>query len=177
MARKLIHPSHMVPLLSFACVHVKLLQSSPTLCKPTDCSPTDSSVHGILQARILEWVAVCSPGVLPNPGIENRSLALQPDFFFLPSEPPGKPLKVYLCQYIIQECSLTAYLGGCVHNMCLFQTQVVNRKHENCSGCGIVSAVLRFRTAYINVVPHKFTLPSMSHCSSLYTGIFPGICV
>ena len=29
-----------------------------TLCDPIDCSPPDSSVHGILQARILEWVAI-----------------------------------------------------------------------------------------------------------------------
>ena len=33
-------------------------QSCPTLCSSTDCSPQGSSVHGILQARILEWVAV-----------------------------------------------------------------------------------------------------------------------
>ena len=31
-------------------------QSCPTLCDPTDCSPPGSSVHGILQARILEWI-------------------------------------------------------------------------------------------------------------------------
>ena len=39
-----------------------------------DCSPSGSSVHGILQARILEWVAMPSPGTLPNPGIEPASL-------------------------------------------------------------------------------------------------------
>ena len=33
-------------------------QSCPTLCDPLDCSPPGSSVHGILQARILEWVAM-----------------------------------------------------------------------------------------------------------------------
>ena len=33
-------------------------QSCPTLCNPMDCSPPGSSVHGILQARILEWVAI-----------------------------------------------------------------------------------------------------------------------
>ena len=37
-------------------VHAKLLQSCPTLCNPMDYSPPGSSVHGILQARILEWV-------------------------------------------------------------------------------------------------------------------------
>ena len=37
-----------------------LLQSCPTLCNPMDGSSSDSSVHGILQARILEWVAMPS---------------------------------------------------------------------------------------------------------------------
>ena len=47
----------------------------------------DYTVHGFLQAIILEWVA--SPGDLPNPGIEPRSPALQADS--LPAKPPGKP--------------------------------------------------------------------------------------
>ena len=37
-----------------ACMHAKSLLSCPTLCNPMDHSPPDSSVHGILQARILE---------------------------------------------------------------------------------------------------------------------------
>ena len=45
------------------------------LCDPTDRSPPDSSVHGISQARILEWVATYTPKDLPDPGIELRSLA------------------------------------------------------------------------------------------------------
>ena len=40
------------------CVHAKSLQSCPTLCSPMDCSLPGSSVHGILQAIILEWVAM-----------------------------------------------------------------------------------------------------------------------
>ena len=36
----------------------EVAQSCPTLCDPRDCSPPGSSVHGILQARILEWVAI-----------------------------------------------------------------------------------------------------------------------
>ena len=43
------------PYFTFACV--LSLQSCPTLCDSMDCSPPGSSVHGILQARILEWVA------------------------------------------------------------------------------------------------------------------------
>ena len=42
------------------CMHAQLLQSGHTLCDPMDCSPPGSSVHGILQARILEWVATPS---------------------------------------------------------------------------------------------------------------------
>ena len=36
----------------------EVAQSCPTLCDPVDCSPPGSSIHGILQARILEWVAI-----------------------------------------------------------------------------------------------------------------------
>ena len=60
-----------------------------TLCELMDCSPPGSSVYGILQARILEWVAMLFFRDLPKSGIEPRSPALQADS--LPSEPPGKP--------------------------------------------------------------------------------------
>ena len=39
-------------------VKVLVTQSGPTLCNLMDCSPPGSSVYGILQARILEWVAI-----------------------------------------------------------------------------------------------------------------------
>ena len=42
------------------CVCVKLLHSCPTLCDLKDGNPLGSSVHGILQARILEWVDISS---------------------------------------------------------------------------------------------------------------------
>ena len=42
------------------CKHAKSLQTCPTLCDPVHCTPPGSSVHGILQAIILEWVAVPS---------------------------------------------------------------------------------------------------------------------
>jgi len=51
----------------------KSLQSNPALCDPTDCSPPGSSVHGVLQARGLEWVA--------DPGMKPASLALSGGFF------------------------------------------------------------------------------------------------
>ena len=39
-------------------VKLKVAQSCPTLCDPMDCSLSDSSVHGIFQARVLEWIAI-----------------------------------------------------------------------------------------------------------------------
>ena len=63
-------------------------QSCPILCNPMDCSPPGSSAHGILQAQILEWVAISFSRDLPNPGIEPKSPALQADY--LPSKPPGR---------------------------------------------------------------------------------------
>ena len=62
---------------------VKVTQLCLTLCDPMDC------IHGILQARILEWVAFPFSRGLPNPGIEPRSATLLADS--LPAEPQGKP--------------------------------------------------------------------------------------
>ena len=64
-------------------LEVKVLVTQSTLYYPMDCNPPGFSVHGIVQARILEWVAV------PLPGLEPASPTLQTDS--LPSEPPGKP--------------------------------------------------------------------------------------
>ena len=44
--------------LQFSCLKVLVTQLYPTLCNHMDYSPPDFSVHGILQARILEWVAI-----------------------------------------------------------------------------------------------------------------------
>ena len=52
----IIHEEHLAECLHL--VKVKVTQSCPTLCNPVDCSLPGSSVHGILQARVLEWVAI-----------------------------------------------------------------------------------------------------------------------
>ena len=62
-----------------------------------DYIPPGSTAHGIFQARILEWVAIPSPGDPPNLGIEPTSPvspALTDGFFV--TEPPGKPKKAYI---------------------------------------------------------------------------------
>ena len=62
-----------------------------TLCDSMDCSAPGCSVCGVLQARILEWVAILFSRDLPNPGIEPRSSGLQAGSLL--SEPLRKPLR------------------------------------------------------------------------------------
>ena len=70
----------------------KLLQSCLTLGDPMDCSPAGASVHGILQTRILKWVAISSSRRSSQPRIK-----VMPPVFpafqanSLPSETSGKP--------------------------------------------------------------------------------------
>ena len=96
---------------------MKVAQSCPALCDPMDL------VHGILQARILEWVAFPFSGDFPNPGIEPRSPTLQADS--LPAELWGKP---WYPNHIPARVLFSAgkgvfwdvrrydYLGGAVHS-------------------------------------------------------------
>ena len=65
---------------------VLVTQSCLTLRDPMDCSPPGSSVHGIIHARILEWVPIPFSRGSSQPGIEPRSPALQADSLL--SEPP-----------------------------------------------------------------------------------------
>ena len=71
------------------CVYVCVTQLCPTLCSVVSYPP-GSSVFGILQVRILEWLAILSR-------IEPVSPELQADS--LPSEPPGKPTLKSLAKY------------------------------------------------------------------------------
>ena len=73
----------------------EVAQSCPTLLDPMDHSLSGSSVHGIFQARVLEWTAISFSRGSSNPGIDPRSPTLQADA--LPSEPPGKsPLGIHI---------------------------------------------------------------------------------
>ena len=56
-------------------------RSCLTLCNPVDSCPPVSSVHGIFQARIMEWVAISSSGDLAHPGIKPGCPALAGGFF------------------------------------------------------------------------------------------------
>ena len=74
------------------------VQSHPTLCNPMDCSPPSSSIHGIFQARILEWVAILLQGIFLTQGLEPQYLlspALAGRFFT--TALPGKPVIRITC--------------------------------------------------------------------------------
>ena len=81
----------MYPQVEFILNMFLVAQLCLTLCDPME-APPGSSVHGILQVRILEWVAILFPEDLPEPGVKPRSPALQADL--LPAEPPGNQLSL-----------------------------------------------------------------------------------
>ena len=103
-----------------SCMHAKSLHSCLTLWDPMDCSLPGFFAYGILQAVILEWADMPSPGDLPNPVIAPVSLtspALVGGFFI--AEPPGKP--VYVLRHmkrdtescIMRTQSMQLNLGKC----------------------------------------------------------------
>ena len=71
------------------CVRAQSLQLCPALCDPRDCSPPGSSVHGILQARILEWIAMPSSRGSSQPRDQIRISYIAGGFFTI--DPLGKP--------------------------------------------------------------------------------------
>ena len=70
------------------CVCAKSLWSRPTLCDPGGCSPPGSSVHGILQARILGWVAISFSRGSSQPRDQTQISCIVGTFFT--AEPPGE---------------------------------------------------------------------------------------
>ena len=79
-----------------------------TLCDPMDCSPPGSSVQGIFQARILEWVPFLSPEDLSDPGIIPTSLVLAGRFFItaLPSLVGPRTYCLWTCLLFPQACEM-----------------------------------------------------------------------
>ena len=65
----------------------EVAQSCPTLCNPMDCRPPGSSIHGIFQGRILEWVAISFSRRSSRPRDWTQVSHIVADA--LPSEPPG----------------------------------------------------------------------------------------
>ena len=130
-----------VSFLNYVC-EVKVAQSCPTL-----CDPMDYIAHGILQARILEWVACPFSRDLSNPGIEPRSPTLQVDS--LQGEPQGKPknsgvgslslLQWVFLQWRLLHCRQILYQLSCEGSpdMCVFGAVLgLHRYTQVFSSCG-----------------------------------------
>ena len=91
------------------CVHAESLQLCPTLMTYALRPTRLSSVHGILQARILEWVVMLSSGDLPDPGIKHVSCLLNWQVGYLPVSHQGSPNSTHhmVClQQVLKKCLL-----------------------------------------------------------------------
>ena len=75
----------------YLCLCMLVTQLCLTLCNSMDCSPPGSSVHGILQARILEWSHSLLQGIFPTQGSKVGFLPKSLQLDSLLSEPLGKP--------------------------------------------------------------------------------------
>ena len=72
-------------------------KTCPTPCNPMDCSPPDSSLHGFLQARILEWIAVSSSREYSRPRDCELSPSALAGWFFSTEPPAGAAKSLQLC--------------------------------------------------------------------------------
>ena len=107
------------------CMHAKLC---PAVCDPMDCSPPSSSFHGILQARVLQWVAIPSSRRSSDPRTEPRSPALQADS--LPSE-PARPPSAGLAPH----CRADSCLQGSVRVTCSQGRKVMSHSLWESQSC------------------------------------------
>ena len=100
-------------------VHAQLLQFCLCLCDPMDCSPPGCSVHEILQARILEWVAIPFSRGFPDPGIKCGSPALQANSLLLSQwGSPGFILKDKMS--CLRSGGVKGHYNICVHNLYVY---------------------------------------------------------
>ena len=84
------------------CAH-SVARLCPTFGDPMNCSPPGSSIHGIFQARILEWVSISFSRESSRPRDQTHISCLAGRSFT--TEPPGKPLVTYFC--VTNNCKLT----------------------------------------------------------------------
>ena len=132
---------------------MSLLSHVQLFCDPMDCGPPGFSIHGIFQARILEWFAISSPGYLLDPRIELMSPALAGRFFA--TEPPH-------C-FISQSVSSVAQL-------CLFVTPRI-------AACQASLSITNFWRLF-KLMSIESVMPSnrLLHCPLLFPpSIFPSI--
>ena len=132
----------------------------------------DYTVHGILQARILEWVPFPSPGDLPNPGIEPRSPTLQADS--LPAEPQGKPKNtgVGSLSFLQGIFPIQGPNRGLLHcrwvlYLLSYEGSLNIRRNSGCIAHGILQArILKWVAFFLlqGIFPTQGLNPGLPHC-------------
>ena len=146
-----------------AYVGAKSLQSCPALCDHMDCSPLGSSVLGILQARILEWVAVSfSRGPSPPRDRTPSLLCLQHWLVSsLPLAPLGKP---QLCSWLTAVVFLNLSLAQLYH---LKNWRGINTHLEICASTCFLDQYLVLQTRLVVIVSFVVAVLVAQLCLSL----------
>ena len=111
----------------FCHVNELAAQSCPALCNPMECNPVGSSVHGILQERILEWIAIsfsrgssqprdwtqvswiagrCFTAWAAREAHTTRWISCKYTYVPSPIEPPSQPLPIPSLHWVFLECLL-----------------------------------------------------------------------
>ena len=107
-----------VLLCVYVCIPTQLLSCVLLFVTPWSIAGQSSSVHGISQARILEWVAISSPKDLQDPGIEPTSPESPLVGGFFTTEPPGKLLCMYiyiLYRHIYRQTHMPTFIIFFIH--------------------------------------------------------------
>ena len=91
---------------------VLVTQSSPTLCDPKDCSPPGSSVHGILQARIVEWVIIPLSRGFSQPRDQSQVSHIAGRFFTIWVTQEARGIFPSIRQYSIKQNGTQEPIGG-----------------------------------------------------------------
>ena len=114
---------------------VLVAQLCPTLCNPMDCSPPGSSVHGIFQARILEWVAIVLSRVSSWPRNQTQVSHITGRFFTIWATRPDDytflkipwnslaRFSLYITHIIFCSIEFCLVVCACVH-VCFFKTKL-----------------------------------------------------
>ena len=111
-------------------------KSCPTLWDPMDCSPQGSFVHGISQARILEWVATCFSRGLPSPRDQTRVSCV------------GRQV---LYHWVIREAILSLYLTTIKQDRVYCHLYLIDKEKE-----GVVTCTIKLACAGKRVTTKAF---------------------
>ena len=136
--------------LILPCVHAKSLQLRPTLCDPLDCSPQGSSIHGILQARILEWVAISSSRGSSQPRDQTWVSCITSRFFTL---------------WVTREAPRQLYQVPYSQALRIRMTNLVGHYSSNYSPPPIPQWFISI--SHVKYSPSILRCPSLSHCTIL----------